>query len=244
MDDCFALLAFWLGVPSLPDPPQPAPVGATCAVTGRPLTVGYPLHELATSERSWILDTFPGGIDGWVSEPVARLLKGRGPRAAVNVDRSHALVGGQYWSPVLSRASATPERPCWSDLVRTLWPTYAGQRCLLILTTDPKKRVWPQARQGTLGANTPWRVYAPEYGLDGVFWIDWPRFLDVLDLVEEAYALGVPKAALVSGSWRTVPRTRAALATQLRLFRSIAAVSPILRALAVVIAQKPAERSQ
>lgn len=95
------------------------------------------------------------------------------------------------------RILAVQGRPCWSDLVRQVWPVHQGKICLVLLTTDTKKRLWPRARVGALGAKTP--VYLHDGALSRVEFINWPGLLRVLDLVEEVYAAGFSKSYLRAG---------------------------------------------
>jgi len=94
------------------------------------------------------------------------------------------------------RLAAVAGRPCWSDLVRAVWPERAGQRILIILTTDMKRRLWIRARVGALGSRTVLFYYDSDTAGNENLIVDWPRLIECLDVVETAYDLGFPKTAL------------------------------------------------
>jgi len=146
---------------------------------GTPLTVGYPTADALSDATGEFLDLLPGGSTGWVSENVARALKGMWNAGSVAV-----FEDGTYYHPLLSRESAEKQRrPWWSGLVRQVWPERSGQRGVLILADDYKKRVWPRAEVGTLGAHTAIYVHAGD--ISGVLYVDWARLVSTLDRVEE-----------------------------------------------------------
>lgn len=192
------LLARGLRLAPLPNPPQPVPSGTCCAITGQPISAGYPVTEMVTEATAEFLDCFRGGVDGWVSEPAARCFKSADPRKGNPCARSHLVFAdGTYYGPLISRQAAQEQgRPCWSDLVRQVWPARRGEQCLAILTTDTKKRLWIRARVGSLGCRTPVLCYDSGMALDQVRLLDWPALLDCLDLVEEVYTAGFPKQAI------------------------------------------------
>lgn len=195
------LLARGLDLPPLPQPPLELPAGTTCAITGQPIRHGYRVADLTTDATTEFLDAFRGGVDGYVSESAARCFRSANPRAGNPCARSHlAFADGTYYAPLIARESALAQgRPCWSELVRAVWPARAGEQCLVLLTTDTKKRLWPYARVGALGPRTPVYLYDAASGEAGVTWVDWAALLACLDLVEEVYSQGFPKSALRRG---------------------------------------------
>lgn len=94
--------------------------------------------------------------------------------------------------PVISRDSATEDRPVWSDIVRMM---PVDQPRVMILTTDPKKRTWPMARvsQGDLCA-----IYThdPSRGISGNIWVSIEEMRRVLNVIERAYEAGFSKPAI------------------------------------------------
>jgi hypothetical protein len=193
------LLATGLQLPALDMTPVEVPEGVTCAITGQPIAVGYPVADMVTKATAEFLDCFRGGVDGWVSEAAARCFKSANPRVGNPCARSHLVFAdGTYYMPFISRDSAakSEDRPCWSDLVREVWPERAGQQCLIMLTTDTKKRLWIRARVGCLGSQTAMLVYDSGSALNEVRLIDWPRLIDCLDIIEAIYTAGFSKAAI------------------------------------------------
>jgi hypothetical protein len=165
-----------MGLPALECPPQAC--DGVCAMTGERLTAGYPTATALSDATGGFLDLLPAGNTGWVSENVARALKGMWNAGSVAV-----FENGTYYHPLLSRESAEKQnRPWWSALVRQVWPERAGQRCVLILADDYKKRVWPRAEVGTLEKHTAIYVHAGE--ASSVLYVDWDWLAALLGEVE------------------------------------------------------------
>lgn len=164
----------------------------------KPVGGGYRMNDLLTSATSEVLDTFRGQLHAVVSDDFARVFCSANPRTG-NPCAGNQLIfeDGTAWRPFINRESATDERPCWSDLVRSIWPVRRGEQCLILVVDDFKKRLWPYARAGVLGSQTP--VFLHDYtwhGVETVETVDWPRLLACLDLVEDIYTLGWPKTAI------------------------------------------------
>ncbi len=191
-------LAVGLKLGPLPAPPIAVPVGTHCALTGQPLTCGYPVSTMVTPATAEFLDHFRGGIDGYVSDAAARCYKSANPRSGNPCARSVVtFADNSCWNPLIASVSAHEQgRPCWSEFVRELWPSRAGQMCLIILTTDTKKRLWPSARIGALGPRTPVYYYDSKTAGNGTIMVDWPRMVECLELIESIYRLGFPKTAM------------------------------------------------
>lgn len=197
-------LAHGLGLGPLSTPPQPVPPGTTCAITGQPINVGYPVADMVTDATNEFLDCFRGGVHGYVSDAAARCFKNSDPKKGNPTARAAMIFeDGTYYNPLISRDSAIKnERPCWSELVRDVWPVRAGQRLLIILTTDMKRRLWIRSRVGTLGARTPVFYYDSETAGNESLLIDWSRLVECLDAVEEVYTAGFVKPSIRECLWR------------------------------------------
>lgn len=212
-----ALLARGLGLPDPDRAPEAVPPGTRCAIGGEPLLVrdadgsvrweGYPVRDLVTGATAEFLDTYRGEMHGHVSRDAAACLRSANPRAGNPCARSHlAFDDGTYFGPLINRDSALAQgRPCWRDLVRAVWhgpDARRGQRCVVVVTTDTKKRLWPRARVGQLGQSTA--VYLHDSGLDvsGVRMVSWVELLRCLDDVEEVYRAGFGKASIGATLWR------------------------------------------
>jgi len=169
-------LVHGMGLPALAIPPGPCE--AVCAMYGTPLTMGYPTKVALSDATGEFLDLLPAGNTGWVSENVARALKGMWNAGSVVV-----FEDGAYYHPLMNAESAAKQnRPCWADLVRVIHPARTGQRGVLLLSDDYKKRVWPRAEIGTVGTHTALSVHAGD--VSGVLYVDWARLLTTLDRVE------------------------------------------------------------
>ncbi len=198
-----------------PPGPLPTPEGARCALTGEALTHGYPASAILPSSTGDPLDVLFGDAGGWLSPNAAGALSNDwnlGHRAIFqNTDGSFApfyprLSAVKEEGPAeeepaemsskkakLTARDAASPRPLWRDLVRDVWPARAGQPCLLLLATDPKKRVWYRARVGDLGETTPLYLFDNSRNEKRSLTVSWPRLVETLDFVEEAYAAGFTK---------------------------------------------------
>lgn len=200
------LLAAGLQLPPLAIPPCPLPAPTYCAITGQPIQVGYPIAAMVSDATAEFLDCFRGGVDGYVSETAARCFKNADPKGGSPTAKPHfAFDDGTYWSPLVSRDGAARvklekgiDRPVWSDLVRQVWPGRRGQTCLIVLTTDTKKRLWIRARVGALGDATPILFVDGDANHFAVQLVAWPELLACLDVVEDVYGFGFPKTALAT----------------------------------------------
>lgn len=213
------LLAQGLRLPPVAEPAYPLPPGTTCSITGQPIDRGYRVADMVTDATAEFLDCFRGGVGGHVSEAAARCFRSANPRLGNPCARPVLVFAdGVAYMPTIARespatlprclteAGVTVERPCWSELVRRVWPARRGQMCLGILTTDTKKRLWIRARVGALGPRTPLLVYDAATGVNEVLTLDWERLLQCLELVEDAYTAGFPKAAIRSSLYGAVKK--------------------------------------
>jgi hypothetical protein len=188
------------GFSPLPEPPIEVPAGTRSAVSGQPLTTGYPVVSVVTGATTEFLSQFNGNVQGWVSENEAICFHNASPRLGNPSARTVLVFGdGTYYNPMISRESARKlGRPCWSELVREVWPARCGQMMLMILTTDMKKRLWPRCRVGALGHVAPVYLYDGESNVAQNLAIDWQRLIECLDLVEMVYNLGFVKVAIIN----------------------------------------------
>lgn len=213
------------------------PPGTTCAITGQPIRRGYRVSDMTTGATAEFLDCFRGGPHGYVSENAGRCFKSYRETS----QQLMIFEDGTCYNPLISIDTARKrERTCWSELVREVWPARKGQRVLILLTTDMKKRLWPNARVGALSDRTPVLLYDNATHLDTVAIIDWEQMIQCLDLVESVYDVGFSKGAIREGllsSYKTVEevgiKASMALETALRLWRGKDEFS-----MATLIAQK------
>lgn len=202
------LLARGLCLQPLPDPPQtiPGDEPAYCRPSGSYISEGYRLGDVTGGSTSDLLDAFLGNPLGWVSDDAARCLKAANPRLKSGVHNSLLIFAGSpAYRPMESRESARLQnRPCWSELVRDVWPARQGETMLMIVTADPKKRIWQKGEVGLLGNDTPVLHYDRGQSINGVHRIDWAELIDTLDIVERAYDLKFTKQQIRDGLlWAT-----------------------------------------
>lgn len=176
-----------------------APPDTTCAMTGVPITQGYPIQALCSDATAEYLDTFRGQPCGWLGEDAARAFRWQRLTSLAAM----IYADGTCYRPLISRESAAKDetRPCWSDLLRAVWPERRGEEVLILLTTDMKKRLWPRARVGVLGSATPLYLYDAGLSVAQSLTVDWPALLDCLHLVEEVYTAGFVKERIRTGLW-------------------------------------------
>lgn len=203
------LLAEGMALPAVSEPAFDLPPGTECSITGQPISRGYRVSDMVTPATAEFLDCFRGGVHGYVSDAAARCFRSSNPRAGNPCARPLLVfAGGPAYMPTIARdspatlprclveAGVSVERPCWSDLVRRVWPEHQGRMCLIIISTDTKKRLWIGARVAALGPRTRVLVYDSATAVNEVLFVDWPRLLACLDAVETVYTAGYPKAAI------------------------------------------------
>lgn len=194
-----------------------------CVITGQMVSTGYRARDIIPATTSEFLDLLHGDPDGVMSPVAARVYK-----SSWNMGSWLVFSNGDSHHPLVDRKAAlAQERPCWSDLARTIWPARAGDPLVAILTTDTKKRIWEKARIGVLGSDTPVLVYNMDRSVFRVLSIDWPEMLECLDLVERVYALGFSKTTIAAGLYVEYARMNEisfsrgmALERELRAWRS------------------------
>jgi hypothetical protein len=228
-------LVFGMELSPLTQPPIALPDDSMCALTGIPISFGYPASKIVPNAAGEFLDLLPGGVGGYLSENTARAFKG-----TWNLGSRVVFEDGTHYHPLIAR-DPRGERPCWSDLVWELWPAHQNEGMLMILVTDVKKRVWHRARIGVLGETTPVFIYdVTGSGLAGVQAINWPVLLEVLTVVENVYTMGFSKRGIRDSLLREWSRAQAlgihqAMRLENRL-RPLRATPEF--AMAVIIAQK------
>lgn len=164
--------------------------GSRCLLSGQYITEGYSVWDIIPSSTGEFLDFLPGGMVGYLSETVARAIKG-----TWNLGSRVIFEDGTHYHPLIAR-DQKKERPCWSELVRQIWKERAGQKVLIILATDPKKRIWNRARIGVLGSTTPVLLFDTDNCLLATKLMDWVELLRILDIIEEVYTLGFSKRGI------------------------------------------------
>mgnify|MGYP001099688214 CR=1 FL=1 len=212
-----AFLVRTMGLPPLAEPPAPIPGGVICALSGARIDAGYPLGAAVTAATGAVLDLLPAFPHGWMSEDAARAMKG-----IRNVGGIAAFEDGMCYRPLVSRDSAQAQaRPCWSDLIREIGASRRGQRAVLIMATDFKKRVWNRARVTTVGANTLVYVYDPPRSAATLLSVDWSRLVEALDVYEALYDAGYAKAHIEESLLRDFKRASANLVEALALEKRV-----------------------
>lgn len=179
-----------------------------CAITGERITQGIFWKHVIPSSTGEYLGLMSGMAFPYLGIPAAMAFKG-----SWNMGSRLIFEDGTMYHPYISTASAEKsERTCWRDLVRDVWPARQGQSCLCIITDDYKKKIWPMARTGELGMNTPVllldsdrlppskNIASPRRLVSRLalhrLTINWEKLIAVLDFVETVRAAGFGRQAI------------------------------------------------
>jgi hypothetical protein len=138
--------------------------------------------------------------------------------------------------PVISAETASSERPLWADVIRQM-PT--DRERVIVLTTDPKKRVWPFARISS-GNVACIYLHDPSRGVSGNTWVEIARLRECLVIIEEAYELGFSKPAIEESLFTSYKQLQAVgLATTTRMEKAISSYRATPEFLpALIVAQR------
>lgn len=222
---------------SLDEPPGDVPTGTHCVMSGEPISLGYAVRDVISSNAGAPLDMVYGvGMAGYMSPDAATVF-----RCTSHIGSVLAIEGEPGLRPLISRESAAAgERPCWSDLIRDVWPRYAGRRCVCVIATDFKKRVIHRAQVGVLGDEQPVYVLDANAHLDGNVALRWNVLLEVLSDIEQIYDAGFSKRSISSTLWREFNKAQqvgmdkvAAMERRLDMLRQMSEFLP-----ALIVAQR------
>lgn len=165
-----------------------------CCVTGEVVTSGYDAKTVFDGATGFHADTVTGLFGGVVSDATARVHKN-----SWNMGSRVFTESGAHYRPLVSVKSAIEQqRPCWRDLARELSERHAGEQVVIILTDDFKKRHWHLCRAGFVGEATPVFVQNADHQVSGVLMVNWPRMIEMLDLLETLYTQGFTLASLAT----------------------------------------------
>ncbi|NJL53906.1 hypothetical protein HC928_01285 [bacterium] len=175
-----AMLAAGFGLPSEELIPDGMGQCGLCAQRGPVLA----LKRVLSGASADLADTFRHG--GHICKACAACFAA--PKLLVGnlyADETRAL------KPVVALASATEARPAWRDLLRGMTP---GTLAPPIVTSNTKRRMWPQAVASPVGAQ--WRVLFVDGDNDRLLTIHHARLMDTLNHIEMLLALGYSKRAI------------------------------------------------
>lgn len=215
------------GSPAPTWPIEPVPLAA-CACCGAAAGASVPVARFVSETYSQPADFLPFGervcpaCAWWHSETKQR-------------HRAWLAAGERLWWPILAveTAAAEPDahlgigaqRPTWRELLRHLAALPPATPLAGLLTADPKPRLWPRVRAGTVGRAT---LYVHSTGdrspvgdLSASLALDLAAVVALLDLIEPLLAAGWPKRAIGRGLLADFGRASrdppAALAAERRL---------------------------
>ena len=225
-----------MNLPALDLALEDAPSGARCAITGIEIERGYPTWKVIPPTVGDFSDLFPNGIGSYISESAGRAFKG-----SWNMGSWILFEDGVGYHPLINRAEAEAQgRKSWSAVVREIQRERAGQKAVIILTTDPKKRLWHRARIGSMGGAMQVYIHDGKLNISQSCPINWAEMVNVLELIELIYEQGFSKRAIANSlpsEWKATERV--GIQETLRLERQI---SPLRNTdeflMALLIAQK------
>ena len=169
-----------------------APPGTTtgqCGVCGTVSEGQYPREDILDTTGSNITTLFPHNTPTMCAPCVVLWRRPKHWHRGI-----FATSQAVYFPLIADSEHRSPERPLWRDLAAA--PSrWQGQPCVAVLTTDPKKRVWPHARVSQ-GDGLLLYIHDPSRGVSGNRWVEWQGLAETLALIEEAYALGASKAQI------------------------------------------------
>ena len=119
--------------------------------------------------------------------------------------RNVLAVGDELWWPMISRESATEERPSWMELFRRLENLPPETPMCGVLTTDPKPRNWPRMRLST-AQNPGLYIHAPDYDIAVFRVLDIATVLGISMHVRTALLAGFSKLDIYHGLTRNYKR--------------------------------------
>lgn len=195
--------------------------GARCAITGVEIMRGYPTWKVIPPTVGDFSDLFPNGIGLHISESAGRAFKG-----SWNMGSWIFFEDGVGYHPLINQVEARAQsRKSWSEIVREIKRERIGENAVIILTTDPKKRLWHRARIGTIGEATPVYIHDGKMNISQSCAINWPDMVSALDLVELIYGQGFSKRAIANSlpsEWKTTEKV--GVAETLRLERQVLSI--------------------
>lgn len=119
--------------------------------------------------------------------------------------KAWAALGNQAWWPVINTASVTPERPQWLDVLETIAAAPPDTPTAVLLTTDPKPRLWNHV---IITSPTNPLIYLHNADLDVSenVRINLTETIRLTRLVGQAQALGFSKTSAYHSLTREYPR--------------------------------------
>jgi len=176
---------------------KPVPKWKVDAVTGRCATCGQPITE-GVSRKAIESDTYSQQADymkygdyncracAWLNSD---------PK---NNHRNVIVAGSQIWWPMISRESATPDRPQWLDVLKLIAELPPDTPVTGCITTDPKPRLWPRYKLATVG-NFGLYVHAPDYDQSGYVQFNLSRLLEISNIISEVMNQKYSKRSIYLG---------------------------------------------
>lgn len=159
--------------------PEDVPDGTYCKMTGKAITQGYRVRDVAPDALNDFVGIFSGS-DGYVSIEVAKMFMNDW-----HLGNIVAFEDGSYCSPMSSPESALLQnRTAWKD-VPNIVNEHRGQLAVILYTTDMNKRFWHRLKAGRVGKHTPVLMHESGQNISNNFYLDWDRVVEILPIIHE-----------------------------------------------------------
>jgi len=192
-----------LSLPALETAPGEVPAGTRCLMTGKPLDFGYWVWDVIPDSTGEFIDLLGGQTVGYVAAEVGEAWKGMWNVGLV------FCVGEYGYRPLISRKAALEQkRMVLADLI-ALCANVPPQQCLIIINTDPKKRVWPRARVSSIGPATSVYVHDNSQNISGNLVVNWKKLVEYMRFIEEVYKQGFSKPSIATNVMSNLKQAQA-----------------------------------
>lgn len=213
----------------------PGPASGQCGVCGTQGDGMYPRADILDTSGSNITTLFPANTPYMCRHCVALWHQPKHWHRGI-----FATTAATYFPLIAEGEQRTPERPLWRALFATP-DRWQGTPCVGVLTTDPKKRVWPHARVSQ-GDRFLLYVHDPSRGVSSNRWVTWLDLAETLALVEQALSLGAYKSQITQTLYSPALLKIHGLAPLQRLEAALARARHTPEFVpALIVAQKPTE---
>jgi hypothetical protein len=145
----------------------------------------------------------------WVHDACALVMDERKQwdRSLVAFSGAQDDPGEVVWpATAVDPASPGQARPLWRETWLSLAkPELHGRRCVIIVTSDTKPRLWYRARLGRIGIMTPVLMHLPEEGTSAVQTVNLEQVAEDLLVCEELLDAGFSRGAIQHNLFALLP---------------------------------------
>lgn len=154
-----------------------------CAICQRVVSEAYPANSIISDATANIADTFRSSI--WICVDCAACF-GDSRTLTGNIFATETITE----KPLVTQAEG---RAQWRELIQS--DDLIGQECVAIITSNTKRRLWTSCVVSRFGSS--WQPLFVDGDTDLLLTVSVPDLRQCLTLVEEIYALGFSKQAML-----------------------------------------------